>query len=84
MRSNPGESTYQRYGGSNSESSARTWKPNGEVRGSNLKGGWAAGSSGTGSVSHVVKCDISRENVQKRINRRVVKAFNKEARYYRG
>ena len=46
VRSNPGENTYQQYGGSNSESSERTRRPNGEVRGSNLIGRWAAGISG--------------------------------------
>ena len=46
VRSNPGEKTYRRYAWSNPESSERTRRPNGEVRGSKLNGGWAAGSSG--------------------------------------
>ena len=45
VRSYPGDNTYHRYAGSNPESSERTRRLNGEVRGSNLIGGLAAGSS---------------------------------------
>ena len=69
--SNPGKNTYRRYGGSNSESSERIRRPNGEVRGSNLIG------AETGSVSHVVRWDISKENVQNRINLGVAKELNR-------
>ena len=37
----------------------------------------------TGSVSHMVRCDITKEDVRKRINLGVAKALNKEARYHR-
>ena len=83
VRSNPGENTYRRYAWSNLESSERTRRPNGEVRGSKLNRGRLQEVAENGSVSHVVRWDISKENVRKTINLGVMKALNKEARYHR-
>ena len=62
----------------------RSWRPNGEVRGSNLIGGRAAGSSGDWKCFSCGEMGHSKENVRKRINLGVARVLNKEARYHRG